>query len=652
MFGKIVAYWRQAHRELIVALLALGCAMVLPAFPLFAERAGTMLQIHLLLELFSVIVAVLIAAVSWQGFDKSRMTREGLLVGGFLAVAAVDLAHALAYDGMPALVSENSTQKAVFFWLAGRSYAVLTLGLLALDPKRPIARPLVVGGFLLLAGLTLWVGLFHLDRVPVLFIPGVGLTTLKTAYEYALLAADLAVAALFIVRSVPGEQGRSYALATSCLVMGLGEVAFAHYLAPSDFLTTFGHLFKIASYMLLYRVVFVSAIRAPYERATAAEQALRESEDFTNRIIDTAPDAIMVIDAAGRIVRANRFAELTFGYGEDEMLGKPVEVLMPERFRDSHVALRLAYSAAPDQRPMSPALAGRLVVGRRRNGSEFAVEAGLGPVEMHHQPHVIVVLRDVTERQEAQAALERINTELEERVEHRTGELKQASQEMATFSYTVAHDLRAPLRSIEGYASMLVEDGAAGEPERRMMLERIVASAKRMALQIDGLLALSRLSRAELHLRPVDLSALARGVVAELRQLEPERSVEVSIAEGISAVADPTLMFNVLQNLLGNAWKYTAKTGRPSIAFGAREQGGVTEYYVADNGAGFEMQYATRLFEVFQRMHRQEEFPGVGIGLATVRRIVERHGGTIRAEADVGQGATFTFTLGGGAAQQ
>jgi len=223
---------------------------------------------------------------------------------------------------------------------------------------------------------------------------------------------------------------------------------------------------------------------------------------------------------------------------------------------------------------------------------------------------------------------------------------------MATFSYTVAHDLRAPLRSIEGYASMLVEDGAAGEPERRMMLERIVASAKRMALQIDGLLALSRLSRAELHLRPVDLSALARGVVAELRQLEPERSVEVSIAEGISAVADPTLMFNVLQNLLGNAWKYTAKTGRPSIAFGAREQGGVTEYYVADNGAGFEMQYATRLFEVFQRMHRQEEFPGVGIGLATVRRIVERHGGTIRAEADVGQGATFTFTLGGGAAQQ
>jgi len=649
MQGKLGGYWQHAYRELVPALAVFGIVMALPAFPLFEERAGALLQLHLLLELFSVIVSVLIVAVSWQTFDTSRVSRKSLLVGGFLAVAAVDLAHALSYDGMPPLISDNSTQKAVFFWLAGRSYAVLTLGLLALDPQRPIARSLVVGGFLLLAAATLWLGLFHLDRVPALFVPGAGLTLLKTVYEYGLLAADLAVAAVFIFKVAPGEQARSYALATSCLVMGLGEVAFAHYQAPSDFLTTFGHVFKIVAYILLYRVVFVSAIRAPYERATQAEHALRESEAFSNRIIDTAPDAIIVIDAAGRMTRANRRAEQTFGYRQDEMLGAPVEMLMPERFRNGHVGLREAYIAGPQQRAMGTDPGGRVVTGRRKDGGEFAVEAVLGPVDIHQQPHVIVVLRDITERMEAQAALLNLNAELEERVMHRTGELRQANQEMASFSYTVAHDLRAPLRSIEGYASLLVQDAETAEPERRMMLGRIVGAAQRMALQIDGLLTLSRLSRAELRAGPVDLSALARSVVADLRQTEPERAVEVGIEEGISCQADPALISNVLQNLLGNAWKYTGKTAQPKISFGVRRREGVAEYYVADNGAGFDMQYARRLFEVFQRMHNQEQFPGVGIGLATVRRIIERHGGTIRAESSPGQGATFYFTLGNGA---
>jgi PAS domain S-box-containing protein len=380
--------------------------------------------------------------------------------------------------------------------------------------------------------------------------------------------------------------------------------------------------------------------------AAANERLLRESEAFSSRIIDSAPEAIIVVDGEGRMTRVNRQAEKTFGYSTDEMISQPVEMLVPERFRGRHADLRSAYVASPEALPQRSDSSARLVAGRRRDGSEIAVEAGLNRVEMNRQPHAVAVLRDVTERQEAQAALQRLNAELEQRVEDRTGELRRANREMEAFSYTVAHDLRAPIRAIDGFASMLRFDPDASAAERDDMLGKISAAAGRMAQQIDGLLALSQLSRTRLSLGTIDLSALAHQVSAELRQLEPGRAVAIEIEEGLSCEADPALMQCVLQNLMGNAWKYTSKMAAPLIRFGARRRDGLTEYFVADNGAGFDMQYATHMFEVFQRMHQQHEFPGIGIGLATVRRIMERHGGTISAESHPGTGATFYFNLG------
>jgi len=218
--------------------------------------------------------------------------------------------------------------------------------------------------------------------------------------------------------------------------------------------------------------------------------------------------------------------------------------------------------------------------------------------------------------------------------------------EHAAFSYTISHDLRAPIRVVEGFGRILKEDyGAALDRVGRDHLDRVMAAAARMNHMIDALLSLSRLSSQPLARQPVNLSKLAGFVVDELRRGSPERQVNVVIAAGMTAHGDPTLLRMALENLLGNAWKYSAKVAQAEVHFEPSQQGGRTVYLVSDNGAGFDMRFADRLFGVFQRLHSSSDFPGTGIGLASVQRIVRRHGGEIWAESEVGQGARFYFTL-------
>jgi signal transduction histidine kinase len=213
----------------------------------------------------------------------------------------------------------------------------------------------------------------------------------------------------------------------------------------------------------------------------------------------------------------------------------------------------------------------------------------------------------------------------------------------------VSHDLRAPLRSIDGFSEALLQDFPQHVPEEgRRYLSRIRASTQRMAQLIEDLLNLSRVSRGALERREVDLSELARQVVAELRGREPQRQVDVSIWEGMHAQGDPRLVRAALENLIGNAWKFSSKTDQPRIEIGALADGRRKVFYVRDNGAGFDMAYANKLFGAFQRLHSAGEFSGTGIGLATVQRIVQRHGGRVWADAQPEKGAVFFFTLEGG----
>ena len=256
-------------------------------------------------------------------------------------------------------------------------------------------------------------------------------------------------------------------------------------------------------------------------------------------------------------------------------------------------------------------------------------------------------ISDVSDRRQAEEEIRTLNAELEQRVAARTTELEQVNHELETFAYSVSHDLRAPLRAVDGFSKVLLDDYAEklGE-DGRHYLERVRAGAVRMGTLIDEILKLSRLSRQRFEREPIDISALAREIVAEL-SVEPDRHIEIE--DGLVAEADRGLVQSVLQNLLGNAFKFTAKTERAGVRFGAVEQDGVPVYFVADNGAGFDMAHAKGLFRPFQRLHRESEFPGTGIGLATVVRAVHRHGGAIWAHGAVNQGATFWFTLAPGA---
>jgi light-regulated signal transduction histidine kinase (bacteriophytochrome) len=231
-------------------------------------------------------------------------------------------------------------------------------------------------------------------------------------------------------------------------------------------------------------------------------------------------------------------------------------------------------------------------------------------------------------------------------------ELEAANAELDSFSYSVAHDLRSPLRSIDGFSLALLEDYADKlDDQGREYLAFIRESAQQMAVLIDDLLALSRVTRSELRREEVDLSEIARAVAARLHRLQPERDVEFAIADGLVVVADANLLTIVLENLIGNAWKYTSKRDRARIEVGETRHGDCPAYFVRDDGAGFDMAYAAKLFGVFQRLHTAREFEGTGIGLATVQRIIRRHGGHVWADGKVDHGATFTFTLSGARAR-
>jgi signal transduction histidine kinase len=252
-------------------------------------------------------------------------------------------------------------------------------------------------------------------------------------------------------------------------------------------------------------------------------------------------------------------------------------------------------------------------------------------------------LRDYREQadRESRLAAEAL---VETRRQARAAEV--ANQELEAFSYSVSHDLRAPLRRIDGFSQALLEDDADRLSEKgKEHLGRIRGGAQRMAELIDDLLRLSRVSRGEFKKERVDLSAMVAAVIGEMRKATPDRAVEIVVQDGVTAVADPRLVRIMLDNLLGNAWKFTSKAEHARIEFGTRASDDGVVYFIKDNGAGFDMKYASRLFGAFQRLHAEKEFPGTGIGLATVQRIVVRHGGRIWVEASVGIGATFQFTL-------
>ncbi len=362
------------------------------------------------------------------------------------------------------------------------------------------------------------------------------------------------------------------------------------------------------------------------------EVALRDGEARFRQVVESAPNGILMVRADGTITLVNAQIERLFGYSREELVGQAIDLLLPPGMRGSHAQNVARFFAAPSARAMG---ANRDLFGLHKDGREVPIEIGLTPLETPDGPHVLASIIDITERKQAEAALQARQTLLDA-----------ANKELEAFAYSVSHDLRTPLRSIDGFSQALLEDYAPLLDEQgRDYLQRVRSASQRMGQLIDDLLDLSRTARREFRRGPVDLSTVAHLTYEGLRRSDPDRQVEFVVAPGLVASGDIGLLRIVLDNLLGNAWKFTAKRPQARIEFGATVASGVTTYFIRDNGAGFDMAYADKLFTPFQRLHGMTEFPGTGIGLATVSRIVQRHGGRVWAEGAIDQGVTVYFIL-------
>ena len=400
------------------------------------------------------------------------------------------------------------------------------------------------------------------------------------------------------------------------------------------------------------------------------EEELRETSDYLNSLIDYANAPIITWDTRRIITRFNRAFEQLTGYAASEMVDRDLQILFPEESRNESLGKIAQASSGEFLESVE------IPIQRKDGGSRLALWNSANIFDSEGKMIATIAQgQDITERKRGEAEIFRLNMELGNRVEERTRALRDSqlallnlvddlnasakslasvndaleavNKELSAFSYSVSHDLRAPLRSIDGFSQALLEDyGDKIDDTGRNYLGRIRRATQHMGQLIDDMLKLSRVTRAEFNLESVDLSAMVQAIVRRANESRPDRNIQVRIQNGLNVTADRNLLSIALVNLLDNALKFTSKNVQGEIVFGCVEKQGQVEYYIRDNGAGFDMAYSDKLFGTFQRLHSTEEFEGTGIGLATVKRIITRHGGTIRAEGAVGKGATFYFTLG------
>ncbi len=597
---------------------------------LAAAKTYSYLLFHSLAEIFSIVVAGSIFITAWT--SRRQIDNHAVLFLGtaYLFVGFIDLLHTLAYRGM-GVFPAGGTNLPTQLWIAGRFLESAALVIAPFFAARRIRESVLLPILGIITGLLL-ASILYWNLFPVCFVEGKGLTLFKVRSEYlicALLAGSgvgLAVQRRFFDSNV-----LSYLL-LSVLSTIASELVFTLYAGPYDFYNASGHFLKIISFYFIYRSIFETSVRQPskilFRGLSQSAEAYREERDRLYSILDSMADAVCIVNADYGIEYVNPAMEKEYG-------------AQWKNLRCHQYTVGIEHPCASCKR--NQVLAGsrqRHVLKTNQGKAYDVIETPLH----NHDGSVsnLKIYRDVTEIERTQ---ERLRAALDQQ-QRQAAELAQINEELESFSYSASHDLRNPLRVIAGFSEVLIQDFAQNlNEEGRDCLNRIQSATMRMDQLIQDLLNLARVSRHQLEPKALDLSAMARVCADELCKTQPGRKVSFRIQENMLHHVDGRLIRQVVENLMANAWKFSSRQTEAKIEFGRTEHDCRFIYFVRDNGAGFNPAAAARLFTPFVRLHTQSEFPGTGIGLAIVKRIVERHGGSVWAEGAVGQGATIHFAL-------
>lgn len=633
----------------VLAVVALLVLLRVPASTSSAFLGTRMLSVHLVLELFAMVIAALVVIVSWHTFDTSRERPTTIVMGGFLVVAVCDLFHALSYAGMPDFLTKSNTPSAIYFWLAGRSVEVATLAAIALDWSPRMSRGTSLSAGVLAAAALVWFGTYHVDALPDLFVPGLGVTPFKARYEYTLCALNLAVAVLLLLQARRRRIAQYELLAMSSFMMGIGELAFTAYVAPSDFQNVFGHVYKLIAYSFLYRATFIGTIRGPFDALSASEARLRESEQRLRTLSDNLPQSIVYqlawdSDGSKRIIHVSEALERIVGLRVIDVLRDASLLFQRIHPDDINGFTQTQQQSADTMQSYDMQL-------RVRGTADRWLRMNFVAAPRRLQDGRIVwdgILTDVTERELAVEETRRLESKLFE---------AQKMDSIGTLASGIAHDFNNVLGSILGNVALAIDDVGKGATQDALAsLEQVRKAGLRARELVRQILTFSR---RQVPLRTVQ--ALGPIVDEGLALLRATLPAQVSLQTHIEhtpmwVLVDATQIEQIVLNLCTNAWQSMGEAGgRIDVGLAVAEPLGhaafgpdlkhrsYAQLWVADNGAGMDEATRARVFEPF--FTTKSIGVGTGLGLSVVHGIVRACDGVITVESTPGKGTRFDVYL-------